>query len=241
MYLQNDFEPGGFTSYLKIFSEHIDRTAVKIPGTMSYEEAAFMEPLACCLRGWKKLKTGPNDKVLIIGSGPIGLLFLQIARAFNAKEIFIADLVEYRLGMAKKLGADHVINSSNTDLKTKIMELTKNGGVNTIINTVGKDIVYQSTLDLLDRGGNYLFFAECVEDSKMTFSPNLIYKKELHLVGSYSSSPFEYESGLNLIHDKKINVKELITHMFSLKELEKGIKLAHEAKDSLKIMIIPKL
>ncbi len=241
MYLKNNYDPGGFTTFLKIFPEHIDRTAVKIPGTLSYEEAAFMEPLACCLRGWKKLHVNSNDQVLIIGSGPIGLLFLQIARTSNVKEIIITDLVEYRLNIAKKLGADHVINSSKVNLKEKIMEITKNEGVNIIVNTVGKDFVYQDTIKLLDRGGNYLFFAECVEDSKITFSPNLIYKKELHFVGSYSSSPFEYKSGLDLIHEKKINVKELITHMFSLKDLEKGIKIAHEAKDSLKIMIIPKL
>ncbi|NHI91087.1 MAG: L-iditol 2-dehydrogenase [Candidatus Lokiarchaeota archaeon] len=241
MYLKNNFEPGGFSSYLKIFQEHIERTAVKIPGTLSYEEAAFMEPLACCLRGWRALKISPMDNVLIIGAGPIGLLFLQIAQMSNVNEIYISDLIEFRLEKAKLLGATNVINISKANLNKKILDFTNNSGVDTIINTVGIDSVYQNSINLLNSGGNYLFFAECVDDSKITFSPNLIYKKELNFVGSYSSSPYDYENGLNLIKNKKINVKELITHMFGLKDLQKGIELAHEAKDSLKIMIIPKL
>ena len=241
MYLKNNYDPGGFSTHLKIFEEHIDRTAVKIPGTLSYEEAAFMEPLACCLRGWRTLKTNPLDKVLIIGSGPIGLLFLQIARLSKVKEIYIADLVDFRLNKAEDLGANQTINVLNVDLNKRILELTNGCGVDTIVNTVGIDKVYQNSINLLDRGGNYLFFAECIKNSKITFSPNLIYKKELTFVGSYSSSPPYYEDGLNLIQNKKINVKELITHMFGLKDLQKGIELAHEAKESLKIMIIPKL
>ena len=241
MYLKNNFDPGGFSTHLKIFEEHIDRTAVKIPGTLSYEEAAFMEPLSCCLRGWNSIKTNPSDKVLIIGSGPIGLLFLQIARVSNVDEIYMADLVEFRLNKAKDLGANHVINVSRRDLNEEISKFTNNCGIDTIVNTVGIDKVYQNSINLLGNGGNYLFFAECVENSEICFSPNLIYKKELTFVGSYSSSPPYYEDGLNLIKDKKINVKELITHMFGLKDLQKGIELAHEAKESLKIMIIPKL
>ena len=241
MYLKNNFDPGGFSTYLKIFEEHIDRTAVKIPGTLSYEEAAFMEPLACCLRGWKALKIMPNENVLIIGSGPIGLLFLQIAKLYKPNKIFMADLVNYRLDKAKELGANHAINISNINLNKKILELTDSSGVDTIVNTVGIDKVYQNSINLLDRGGNYLFFAECIEKSEISFSPNLIYKKELTFVGSYSSSPPHYEDGLNLIHNKGINVKELITHIYGLRDLQKAIELAHEAKESLKIMIIPKL
>ncbi|MHA1784053.1 MAG: zinc-binding dehydrogenase [Candidatus Helarchaeota archaeon] len=239
MYLKNNFEPGGFTTHLKIFQEHIERTAVKIPSELSYEEAAFMEPLACCLRGWRNLTVRNSDNVLIIGSGPIGLLFIQIAKMSNVNQIIAVDLVEFRLEKAKTFGANEVINILTENLKDKILELTNNQGVDIIVNTVGKDNVYENSFELLDRGGSYLFFAECKSNSQIHLDPNLIYKKELTFVGSYSSSPYDYENGLYLIKNKRINVKDLITHRFNLKDLQKGIELAHDAKDSLKIMIIP--
>ena len=181
----------------------------------------------------------PGDSVLVIGAGPIGLLFVQLVQAFNGGEIFATDLVEYRLQKAKENGVSHCINPGEEDLKDSIMNLTDNKGVDIIINTVGVSSVYQQGLELIAKGGHYLFFAESYNKGEISFDPNLIYSKELDFVGSYSSSPDYYQMGLDLIKYQKINVQRLITHHFPLDEIQDAINLANEAKDSLKIMIHP--
>ncbi|MHA1651006.1 MAG: alcohol dehydrogenase catalytic domain-containing protein [Candidatus Helarchaeota archaeon] len=238
-YLKTNLYPGGFSTHVRVPRENVNNTTLKVPGNLSFDEAAFMEPLSCCLRGLMRVNLRPGDTVLVIGSGPIGLIFVQLARAFNSGDIFSTDLVEYRLQKAKESGAKYTINPAIENLKEIILEKTDNQGVDIIINTVGISSVYQQGLDLIAKGGHYLFFAETYDKGTITLDPNLIYSKELDFVGSYSSSPDYYQMGLDLILHKRINVLNLISHRFPLAKLNEAINLAYEAKNSLKLMIHP--
>ena len=238
-YLKTNLDPGGFSTHVRVPRENVANTTLRIPDSLSFDEAAFMEPLSCCLRGLMRVNMCPGDSVLVIGAGPIGLLFVQLVQAFNGGELFATDLVEYRLQKAKENGVKYCINPGEEALKDSIMDKTDNKGVAIIINTVGVSSVYQQGLDLIAKGGHYLFFAETYDKGKISFAPNLIYSKELDFIGSYSSSPDYYQMGLDLIKYEKINVKRLITHSFSLDEINTAINLANEAKDSLKLMINP--
>lgn len=240
-YLQTNLDPGGFSTHVRVPRQNVANTTLIFPDTLSFDEASFMEPLSCCLRGLMRVNMCPGDSVLVIGSGPIGLIFVQLVQAFNGGEIFATDLVDYRLQKAKENGVKHCINPGEEDLKDSIMSLTDNKGVDIVINTVGVSSVYQQGLELIAKGGHYLFFAETYNKEKISFDPNLIYSKELDFVGSYSSSPDYYQMGLDLIKYKKINVKRLITHHFPLDEINTAINLANEAKDSLKIMLNPQI
>ncbi|HUY00330.1 MAG TPA: zinc-binding dehydrogenase, partial [Candidatus Deferrimicrobium sp.] len=238
-YLKTNLDPGGFSTHVRVPRENVNNTTLKIPANISFDEAAFMEPLSCCLRGLTRVGVSPGDSVLVIGSGPIGLIFIQLLQAFNVGDIFSTDLVDYRMQQAKENGVKYCINPKNENLKEIIMDETDNQGVDVIINTVGASTVYQQGLDLIAKGGHYLFFAETYDSGKISLDPNLIYSKELDFIGSYSSSPAYYQMGLDLIAYKKIDVKKLISHHFPLNEIQKAINLAHEARDSLKIMIHP--
>jgi L-iditol 2-dehydrogenase len=238
-YLKTNLDPGGFSTHVRVPRQNVANTTLKIPDTLSFDEAAFMEPLSCCLRGLMRVNMRPGDSVLVIGSGPIGLIFAQLVQAFNGGELFTTDLVDYRLQKARDNGVKYCINPGKENLKDTIMGKTDNRGVDIIINTVGASSVYQQGLNLIANGGHYLFFAETYDQGKLSLDPNLIYSKELDFVGSYSSSPDYYQMGLDLINYKKINMKKLISHHFPLTELKKAIDLANEAKESLKIMINP--
>ncbi|MHA1265405.1 MAG: alcohol dehydrogenase catalytic domain-containing protein [Candidatus Helarchaeota archaeon] len=238
-YLQTNLDPGGFATHVRVPRENVRNTTLKLDDALSYEEGAFMEPLSCCLRGLDRVRMEPGDNILVIGSGPIGLIFVQLLRAFNCGTLFITDLVEYRLKKAKENGATYTINPQKDALKEFILDKTDNHGVQCIINTVGLSSIYQQGLDLLSNGGHYLFFAETHDQGTIRLDPNLIYSKELDFVGSYSSSPDYYQMGLDLIKFGSINVRKLITHRFTLEEISSAIKLAHKAQDCLKIMIHP--
>ncbi len=238
-YLKTNLDPGGFSTHVRVPRENVNNTTLKIPDNLSFDEAAFMEPLSCCLRGLMRVNVQPNDSVLVIGAGPIGLIFDQLLRAFNSGDIFVTDLVEYRLQKAKENGVSYPINPKIENLKELILNKTENQGVDIIINTVGMSSIYQQGLDLIAKGGHYLFFAETYDKGDIKFNPNLIYSKELDFVGSYSSSPDYYQMGLDLIQHKRIDVLKLISHHFALNEIKDAINLANEAKNSLKLMIHP--
>ncbi len=241
-YLKTNLDPGGFSTHLRVPAPNVRNTMLHVPEGLTFNEAAFMEPLACCLRGFKKTRFETGDSVFIHGAGPIGLLFVQITKAFNASEIICSDLMDYRLKFATSFGATQVFNpSANISIGEFIKNATGNEGVDLVIVTVGHPAIYNESTKIIGRGGDVLFFAEVTGISESTFplDPNLIYKKEACLVGSYSSSPYEYEMGLKMIKNGYINVKKLITHQFKLEGLNEAINLANNPKDSLKIMINP--
>ncbi|MHA1229612.1 MAG: zinc-dependent dehydrogenase [Candidatus Helarchaeota archaeon] len=236
-YLKTNLDPGGFSEIIRIPAVNVARTMLKIPDSISYEEGAFMEPLACCIRGYSS-KIQPGDTVLILGSGPIGILHTQIARAFNASLIINTDLIDYRLKMAEKFGSIS-INASNEDVVSRVIELTDGKGADLVIDTVGIKHVIKEGIKSARKGAIINVFAPFVKNEMVELDFNQIFFNELTIVGTYSSSPLDYPRVLKLIENKIIDVKSLITHKFNLKDLEKAINLGHRAKNSLKIMINP--
>jgi L-iditol 2-dehydrogenase len=236
-YLKTNIHPGGFSEKILVPAVNVERTMLKIPDEMTHDEGSFMEPLACCFRGYSS-KIQPGDSVLILGSGPIGILHTQLAKAFNASLIINTDLVDYRLRMAEKFGAIG-INVVKQDALSKINELTDGKGADVIIDTAGNRQAMSLGIKAARKGAIINIFAPFVKDNKLEINFDNIFFKELTFVGTYSSSPLDYPRVLQLIQTGIINVKDIITHHFKLAELEKAINLGHEAKDSLKIMINP--
>jgi L-iditol 2-dehydrogenase len=228
--------PGGFAEYVRILQPAVEKSVMKIPAHLSYEEACFAETIGCCLRALERCAIRPGDSVMVVGAGPVGLLHLQLVRNLGAGQVIVSDLVDFRLDMALKLGADIVINSAKDDVGRVVSEKT-GGGADVVIVTVGNADALCQSLKLVSRGGKVLFFAGCPPDSVLSFDPNLVYHSEVTLLGSYSSTPVEQRTALELIEKGRIRVKELITHRFRLHELSEAVALAVQARDSLKIVI----
>ncbi|MHA1369363.1 MAG: alcohol dehydrogenase catalytic domain-containing protein [Promethearchaeota archaeon] len=236
-YLKTNVDPGGFSEYIRLPAENVKHTVKKIPDDMTFSEAAFMEPLACCLRGFFRLEFSPGDYYLVIGIGPIGLMFCQIAKTFNAGTVVGADINDFRLNHAlKNKWLDEAYNPKNNDQIQHILDETHDG-FDHIIITVGSGQVYQDALTKIRKGSNMLVFAECPENQEITIDPNLIYRNELSIVGSYSSSPRFLTMALDLIASKRIDVKELISHEMPVEKLQEAIQMVMTAGKSLKIMV----
>lgn len=227
-YTKTNIDPGGFSEYIRVPQPNVERAVLTIGG-LTYEEAAFVEPVACCIHGWEKLKILPGDTVLIVGAGPIGLIHLELAKAFHAGEVYMADIKEKRLEFAEKRGGIPVDAEKNK----------KNIEADIVIVAAGNVHAYTFALHSVKKGGQISFFAECPSDSAISLDPNLVYSKELTFSGSYSSTPFGHWKALNLIQKKAVNVRDLITHRFGLEDLGKAIEMAYKAEDCLKIMIRP--
>jgi L-iditol 2-dehydrogenase len=225
-YTKTNIDPGGFSEYIRVPQPNVERAMLDI-GDCDYEEAAFVEPVACCLHAWERISILPTDTVLIVGAGPIGLLHLELAQMFHAGDVYVADVKPSRLQHAKKKGGIPV-NPQDEHVKAEI-----------VIIAAGNKNAYEFGLRSVNKGGQVSFFAECPQGSEIRIDPNMVYGQELTFTGSYSSTPFGHWQALSLIQHGVIHVNQLITHRFPLEGLREAIELAAQADTCLKIMIHP--
>lgn len=233
-----NFYPGGFAEYLRVPEINVDRGVFLLPETMSYEEGVFIEPLACGIRGLRTARMKPQDSVLVIGSGISGLLFLKLARAWGAGQVFATDINEYRLKMAKTFGAHEVFNA-----KENVPELLKkqNHGrlADLVIICAGAPVAVQQGLRCVEPGGTILLFAPAQPDIDIPLPLFNIWNKQITMVSTYAGSPKDIQMAIDCITQKKIEVTDMITHRLPLKEIAKGFKLVAQAGNSIKVIIKP--
>lgn len=233
-----NFDPGGFAEYVRVPEINVDRGVFVLPDTMSLEDGTFIEPLACVVRGQRLARIEPGQTVVIIGSGMSGLLHILLARSLGAGKIIATDINEYRMEMAKKFGADSVINAQD-DLPSHLLKLNSNRLADRVIVTAGADSALISALKSVDRGGTILFFAPGGPDTHLSVPFNDFWKNCITLLPTYGASPLDIEVAIELISSRRVPVQEMITHRLSLAETELGFKLVTEAKESIKVIIEP--
>lgn len=221
-----NFDPGGFSELVRVPKINVNTGTILLPDTVSYEEGTFVEPLACVVRAHRVINTKKTHKVLVLGSGVSGLLNIMYAKHLGA-EVAATDVDDYKLNKAKEFGADEVFNASS-DLNYKADKIIVCAGVMPAIKQAFENI---------DRAGTILLFAVPQENIQL---PNLdIWRNEITITSSYGASPKDLQESLDLIKNKKINVKDLVTHRFSLDKISEGFNLAAKPDNSLKIIIEP--
>ena len=233
-----NFDPGGFAEYIRVPKINVDRGTFILPQEISYEEGTFIEPLACCLRGLKLSRLQPGQKILVIGSGMSGLLHIQLAKALGAGKITATDVSEYRLNAAKRFGADVVISAK--DYTPEWLKEINNGMLaDLVIICTAAEAAIQHGLQSVDRGGTVLFFAPTNPDVKIPIPLWDIWRNEITLTTSYAASQLDIEQSIELIANRRINLKDMITHRLSLNDAGKGFQLVAKAHDSIKVIIEP--
>ena len=210
---------------------------LKIPESLSYDEAAMIEPLACCVRSWNKISYQKEDSVAILGIGPTGMMHSMLAQNFGFKEIFCLDINDFRLNFAKKLNVTDAINSSDPKRKEKILLQTSNRGVDVVIVATGNLNALQDAIDLVRKGGTIMMFGVPSKNATLNLDMSIIYSKEVSLLTSYAASDIDTKQALDLIHSKKVDVKKLITHRYSLSESQKAFDHARDGANAMKIII----
>ncbi len=236
---RTNFDPGGFSEYIRLPSINVDRGVYLIPKELSYEEATFHEPLGCVIRAQKVARLTPGQSVLVIGSGIAGLLHIHLAKASGSGRIMAVDIIPYRLKAAKKLGADEAIKPSE-DIAKNFRKM--NGGklADLVIVCTGAKKAFIQALESVERGGTVLFFAPTDPDVKIPVSINdVFFRNDVTLTTSYGASPYDSWLALELIRSSGVNVEQLITHRLPLEKTGRGFKIVTEAKNSLKVIIEP--
>jgi len=233
-----NYYPGGFAEFIRVPSVNVERGVFLLPDEISFEEGTFIEPLACVLRGQRMIQLKAGQSVLILGAGISGLLHLLVGRAQGVGRISVTDISEYRLKMAKELGADSVINAKD-DVVTLLAKANHNRLADQVIICTGATSAFMQSLQCVDRAGTILCFAATEPGVTLPVPVNDFWRKSIKIVHSYGASPVDITQAIELLRAKVIDVKKLITHSLKLSAAAKGFKLASEAKECVKVILKP--
>lgn len=230
---------GAFAEYIKIPGIIVSQNLLLLPETVSYKEAALLEPLSCVVHGVEESKINLGDTVVINGAGPIGLMYLQMIKLRGGK-VIITDKLEERLKLALKLGAYKAINISHIpDPVKEVRKFTEDErGVDVAIEAVGLPEVWEQTILMVRKGGTVNLFGGCERGTKISIDTSLIHYSQINIKGVFHHTPRHVKRALNLICNKVIDMNSLITYEFPLDEISTAIKMMLEQK-GIKIAIIP--
>ncbi len=235
------FWNGGFAEYMIVPKVAVDNGCVNIlPDNVSFEEGALAEPLACVINAQELSNVGIGDTVVIIGTGPMGCLHAELARAIGATKTVMIEVSEERLELAKKtVETDLFINSREQDSIKLIKELTHGRGADKVIVACGVGKAQQDAIEMVANLGNVNFFGGLPKDKPyIQLDSNILHYKECSITGTHGSSPCHNQIAIDLISSGKIKVKKYITKHYKLDNLEEAIARAETGKE-MKIIIKP--
>jgi len=233
------FEPGGFAEYVRVPAINVDRGVFHIPEGVTYEEASFMEPLACVLRGQRNARLKPGQTVLVLGSGISGLLHVGLARALGAGLVATADTISFRLKKAEEMGADLALQADD-----KILELLRqaNDGRLADLVIICFDGFIPLALNAVEKGGTILFFAGAAEGATLPAAINdLFWRTEITLTSTYAGAPVDCRTALKLIREGGVHVLKTVTHRLGMSEAHLGFQAvcAPTEHDCIKVIVEP--
>lgn len=232
--------PGSFAEYVKLNRMVVNYGPVhKVPDHVSLEEAALAEPLGCVLNALELSPITFGDAVVIIGAGPIGCMIIEVARKMGAGKVIVVQRSRPRLELARQFGADVYVCSSEEDAVARVKDETRGLGADVIITANSAPEAQQTALQMAkNRGWINLFGGLPKGRSTVPLDTNLIHYKELFVCGSHGCMPRHHQKAVDLIADGVIDVKQYISHRFTLDEAREAFAAA-EGRSGMRVVIVP--
>jgi len=235
---ETNIDPGGLAQYFRVPEPNLRLDTLKIPESISFEEATLIEPIGCCIRALRKNNIQAGSTVAILGAGTTGAIFTAVSKVFKASKTIVSDPIEYRLKMAKNFGADETINPEKENPEPAVMAWTDGIGVDLVFVTAPFVDAYKVALRIARKGGKICLFAPTSPGSYLQISPRDLFFSEKTIAPSYSTSHLETREALQIIESRSIRAGELITHRFNLMEALEAFRTASEDKRSLKVVVM---
>jgi L-iditol 2-dehydrogenase len=230
---QREVADGGMAQYMRLPATS---RVHKIPGSLTVNDAAMIEPMACAVHTVNRADIQLDDVVVIAGAGPLGLGMVQIAHLKTPKKLVVIDLVPQRLALAQAFGADVVINPATDDAKAVIDGLTGGYGCDVYIETTGVPAGVTQGLELIRKLGRFVEFSVFGKDTTADWSI-IGDRKELDVRGSHLG-PYCYPIVIDLMSRGLLTSRGIVTHDFSLDDWEQAFALANSL-DSIKVLLKP--
>jgi L-iditol 2-dehydrogenase len=226
--------PGGFAEFIRIPMDLVPHTVHAIPDHVPTLRAAFMEPLACCIRATRRVSFKNGDTVLIVGVGAIGLLFVPLLRHLGAN-VIAADINAEKLAIAKHWGAAHSFMATEDASITRTS--TDGRGVDAVILTTTNAATLALALHAVRDGGTIIPFG-VKPDMKTEFDFWQIYRREISVVTSYSAAPEDLKDAMALLSGSGFELENTISQTLPLSQAAEGFANLHAMRAS-KVVIVP--
>lgn len=207
---------GAFAEYILLPPHIVRQNVFHKPPNLSFEEAAFLEPLSCVVHGMESVPVRQNDDALVIGSGPIGLLHLLLLKE-KGFQVTVMDKHEDKLKKAKKLGADFVLLSKKQNLPRDL-------GFDYVFECTGMPDVWESSVHYVRRGGTVVLFGGCKSGTTVTYDTERLHYDEISLKGVFHYTPADVKKAYKLLCNKNLNVSRLISGRFPLNQTQKAFE-----------------
>ena len=238
VFRENLMEPGGFADYILIRPRAAALAAHKLPDHVTDEQAVFVEPAACVMRGVHRAGLTADGVGVVLGAGSMGLLHLLVLKAAHpGLAVVMIDPVDERRELAMTLGADRSAVPGKAAIDA-VQALSGGLGADAVFDTVGGNRTLEAGLALTREGGSVVLFAHAPDGETADFDLNMLFKYERRIVGTYSGSLVEQREVLKLICDGVLDPTPLVTHQMPLDDFSRGVGLVvrHEA---LKVLFTP--
>ena len=235
------FEPagGGFAQYIRIMDWIVQRGVEKVPAGVSADRACFVEPVNTCHKAVVQCGLRPGDTVVVMGQGPIGLLFTMLVHRTGAR-VVATDTLPGRLDLARRFGALEAWNPIETDLAARVRSMTGGRGADAVLVAVSAPGVVEQAVKVSRPGAKILLFSQTSDRERIEVSGADICVSERTIFGSYSASIDLQKESAELVFSGALPVEELISHRLPLNEIRTGFNLALRPQEgSLKILVQP--
>ncbi len=230
---------GAFANYIKIPARGVNQL-YKVDSNVSQEHMSLAEPLGCVVNAYSRTRVGLKDTVAVIGAGPIGVMHALVARAQGAQKVYMFDLSENRIRMAKRFDIDGAIHvSQDGSHLEQIAELTDGIGPSVVIVAVSAGQACIDALSMAGKGARVNFFAGLPKSNPMvTLDLNHVHYKELEISGSFSENASDFDAARALIASGRFPADKIITHRLPLERINEAWGLM-ESGEALKVTILP--
>lgn len=233
------FNNGAYAEYIRIPGRIVERNTYEIPAHVGYHDAALIEPLACVLRGLEEAGIRPGDTITIIGLGPIGLMFVRLAKLYGARVIAIGRR-KTQLDRAANMGADELISTADVAQPVGLVrQLTHGRGTDIAIEAVGNPETWHWAVDMVRRGGTVNFFGGCPNDSRVSLDTSLLHYSEITCKASFHHTPAHIRKALDIVVNGGISARDFVNREEPLANLLEVMRHLMSHNGHLKTAIIP--
>jgi len=234
------FNNGAYAEFISIPARIVEKNTLLVPDHIPFEHAALTEPLACVVRGLEETNAQPGDSIVVIGGGPIGLMFMHVAQLAGLHVIAVVKRSR-QIAAARTFGAEHVIQiTSAADPIAAVRALTpSHRGVDIAIEAVATPTTWQWAVDMVRKGGTVNFFGGCAAGTRVDLDTNRLHYNDITLKASFHHTPATARRAFELIRSGKFKCREYITGRSPLSELDSVLRRLMNRSSDIKTAIIP--